>query len=261
MSDHTERPGDGAPSDVTPGEDFVGDERAPGGRPARGVALPVVALVAVIALGLGLLGGWGLFAPRHPGDHSVDAGFARDMSEHHAQAVQMSLLVMQRTDDESVRRLATDIATSQANQQGRMADWLREWGLPMARPAERMAWMAAHDHDAADLPAGVPMPGMATPQEIARLTAASGEAAEVLYLQLMTTHHISGVDMARAAAAGAAEPQVASLAQGMADAQGSEIALMKDMLEERGAQPREDVTPYLDATPGATPTSPGGHQH
>lgn len=252
--DADETPGDGdTPGDGGPAADGVAGGRGAGPVKASGrVATSVLALTAVIALGLGLLGGWALFAPSRPGDHSVDAGFARDMSEHHAQAVQMSLLVMQRTTDPDVRRLATDIATSQANQQGRMAAWLGEWGLPMARPGERMAWMAGHDHGSTDLPAGVAMPGMATPQEIARLTSLSGQDAEVFFLQLMTTHHISGVDMARAAVDDASEPQVVTLAQAMLDAQSSEIALMTDMLEERGARPREDVTPYLD---GASPTA------
>ncbi|MHC5908965.1 DUF305 domain-containing protein, partial [Streptomyces sp. S6] len=37
---------------------------------------------------------------------AVDAGFARDMAVHHQQAVEMSYIVRDRTDDEEVRRLA-----------------------------------------------------------------------------------------------------------------------------------------------------------
>src|SRR5690606_2958074 len=149
----------------------------------------------------------------------------------------MSLLVMERTDDEDVRRLARDIATTQSNQQGRMAAWLQDWGLPMARPGERMDWMDGHGEHTA-VPAGAPMPGMATPQEIDQLTDAEGEQAEVLFLQLMTTHHLAGVEMAEAAVDLAAEQPLIALAQGMADAQESEIGLMTDMLADRGAEPR-----------------------
>src|SRR5699024_1641238 len=74
---------------------------------------PALAAVTVLALCLGTFLGWLVFDPHHPGDDSAEAGFARDMSEHHAQAVQMSQLVMQRTEDEDVRRLAVDIDNNQ----------------------------------------------------------------------------------------------------------------------------------------------------
>lgn len=236
------------------------------GSPARrNLTAPVAALAAALALGLGLLAGWAWFAPRHLGDDGVDAGFARDMSEHHAQAVQMSLLVMQRTEDPDVRRLATDIATTQANQQGMMSAWLGEWGLPMARAGERMTWMSGHDHDDMHLPDGVVMPGMASPEEISRLTDAQGQAAEILYLQLMTTHHIAGVEMAEAAVAGGSEPRLLSLAGAMVDAQRFEISLMHDLLADRDAATREDVSRFLpdnrasarDTTSPAPTGSPG----
>lgn len=230
-------------------------------RPAgRSLTAPVAALAAALALGLGLLAGWAWFAPRHPGDDSVDAGFARDMSEHHAQAVQMSLLVMQRTQDPDVRRLATDIATTQANQQGTMSAWLREWGLPMARAGERMTWMAGHEHAGMHLPEGVVMPGMASPEEISRLTAAQGPDAEILYLQLMTTHHIAGVEMAEAAVADGGEAGLVSLARTMVEAQGSEISLMHDMLAERGAATREDVSRFLPGGRASVPAPSPGHE-
>ncbi|WP_083542043.1 DUF305 domain-containing protein [Kribbia dieselivorans] len=225
-----------------------------------------IAFAAAVGLALGALLGWVAFAPRHPGDDSADAGFARDMSEHHAQAVEMSLLVMQRTDDPDVVRLASDIATSQAYQQGQMGTWLVEWGLPQARPGERMAWMAGHDHATMDMPAGVPMPGMATPAEIAKLTSSRGKAAEVLYLQLMTTHHLAGVEMARAGLDLGRDPQVRSLAEKMVRAQSGEVELMTTMLTERGSQPREDVSAIMGpnspsaSTPAEESSSTmGGH--
>lgn len=211
----------------------------------RRFGAPVLAALAIPTLCLGVLLGWLSFGERSPGDASVDAGFARDMSEHHAQASQMSLLVMQRTEDETVRRLATDIVNNQEFERGMMATWLEDWGLPRAREGARMAWMEGHDHAAMDLPAGVAMPGMATPSEIEELTGSSGREAEVLFLQLMTTHHLSGVEMAQAALDGASDPRVVAAAQKMVSAQSGEVALMRDLLAERGAEPREDVDAWL----------------
>ncbi|MFE9630585.1 DUF305 domain-containing protein [Streptomyces sp. NPDC006463] len=230
-----------------------------------------------------------------PGLHSPDAGFARDMAVHHQQAVEMSFIVRDRTQDEAVRSLAYDIANTQANQRGMMLGWLDLWGLPKVVAGEPpMSWMGTseedgkHDehsghgehsgqgehsghgehgtdgghgghgtgehatdgghsessspsghsgHDTAAKP-GALMPGMATKEELAQLASASGRDAEVLYLQLMTDHHKGGVEMAEACARQCRTPVERDLAQGMVDAQRSELTLMADMLGKRGAAPR-----------------------
>lgn len=210
----------------------------------RSFGAPMLAALIIPTLCLGVLLGWLAFGDRSPGEGSVDAGFARDMSEHHAQATQMSLLVMARSDDEAVQRVAQDIVNNQEFERGMMATWLEDWGLPRARTGERMQWMSGHDHTEMELPAGVPMPGMAAPSEIQALTDATGEEAEVLYLQLMTTHHMSGVEMAQAAL-DADDPRVRAAAQRMIDTQAGEVSLMRDMLADRGAEPREDVDAWL----------------
>lgn len=213
-------------------------------------------------LGAVLLGGLALLAavllwPRSPGDDSAEAGFARDMSEHHAQAVAMSLTTLEASDNPRVTTLAYDIATTQSNQVGQMEAWLRFWDLPMARPGDRMEWMAgidgAHaemgmDGDTGDLagtggepgsPGYRPMPGMATQTELDELAAAEGEAADVLYLQLMVTHHVAGVEMAEAVLEVSGAEEVTRLAEAMVNGQRSEIELMVMMLEDLGAEPRE----------------------
>lgn len=195
-------------------------------------------------------------ADRTPALHSADAGFARDMAVHHQQAVEMSFVVRDRTQDEAVRSLAYDIANTQANQRGMLLGWLDLWGLPKVVAGEPpMAWMApaegsgGHDrhggnsgssghggHGAAK--PGALMSGMATKEEIALLGASSGRDAEVLYLQLMTDHHVGGVAMAQGCAEQCVTPAERDLARGMVAAQQSELTLMADMLKQRGAAPR-----------------------
>lgn len=210
----------------------------------RSFGAPMLAALIIPTLCLGVLLGWLAFGERTPDDGSVAAGFARDMSEHHAQATEMSMLIIPRSDDEAVRRLAQDIINNQEFERGMMATWLEDWGLPRARTGERMQWMSGHDHAGMELPAGVTMPGMATPSEVQALTDASGQEAEVLYMQLMITHHMAGVEMAEAAL-DAEDPRVVAAAQRMINAQGGEIQLMVDMLAERDAEPREDVEAWL----------------
>ncbi|WP_406086112.1 DUF305 domain-containing protein [Streptomyces virginiae] len=186
----------------------------------------------------------GTAAPRTPGLRSPDAGFARDMAVHHQQAVEMSFIVRDRTQDEAVRTLAYDIANTQANQRGMLLGWLDLWGLPKVLADEPpMSWMGASGghgghagHDTAK--PGALMPGMATKEELDRLGAASGRDAEVLFLQLMTDHHKGGVAMAEGCAQRCETPVERALAQGMVDAQRSELTLMEDMLRQRGAAPR-----------------------
>ncbi|MET9347326.1 DUF305 domain-containing protein [Streptomyces termitum] len=175
-------------------------------------------------------------APPVPGTASADAGFARDMSVHHQQAVEMSFIVRDRTRDEEVRRLAYDIANTQANQRGMMLGWLDMWGLPKVESGTApMTWMDMPVTGDSAPKDGALMPGMATNAQLDALRKASGKEAEVLYLKLMTAHHRGGVHMAQGCVERCRVPLQRDLAQGMVDAQESEMALMADMLRKRGA--------------------------
>ncbi|MFB7917619.1 DUF305 domain-containing protein [Streptomyces sp. NPDC056061] len=204
-------------------------------------------------------------APGTPAVDSADAGFARDMAVHHQQAVEMSFIVRDRTRDEEVRRLAYDIANTQANQRGMMLGWLDLWELPKTAPGGRppMAWMgsgheghgtgtagtaetagtagaagAAETEGGFRVHDGSLMPGMATRTQLDRLRTASGRDAEVLYLRLMSDHHRGGIDMARGCARLCAVKAENRLARGMVEAQQSELDMMAGMLRARGAEPR-----------------------
>ncbi|MFD9562513.1 DUF305 domain-containing protein [Streptomyces sp. NPDC059994] len=197
------------------------------------VAALVFATVATVA---SATGGDSEPAEHTPVAASADAGFARDMAVHHQQAVEMSFVVRDRTKDEEVRRLAYDIANTQANQRGMLIGWLDLWGLPKSEPDRLpMAWMGMGSERGAD---GALMPGMATNTELDRLRAADGKQAEILYLQLMTEHHKGGIHMAQGCAQRCTTGVERALAQGMVDSQQSEIDLMAGMLKARGATPR-----------------------
>ncbi|MGC4971684.1 DUF305 domain-containing protein [Streptomyces sp. DT199] len=169
-----------------------------------------------------------------PGDSSVEAGFSRDMAVHHQQAVEMSFIVRDRTDDEAVRTLAYDVINTQANQRGMLLGWLESWGLAKSSSDAPMTWMGHGSmYEAKD---GSLMPGMATNTQLDQLRKAEGKAAEILYLRLMTAHHKGGVDMARGAVKMADDEKLVRLAQTMVDGQQAEMDLMADMLRQRGAE-------------------------
>jgi len=221
---------------VGPDEVDLGDHRDEVGREAgashhgRG-RLAVAALAALVVGVLGTL--WVVQARSSaPSDFGADAGFARDMQTHHAQAVEMAFLVRDRTDDEEVRTVAYDIITSQQQQAGQMYGWLVQWGLDQTGSRPPMAWVGG-EHAAAHARADGTMPGMATAAQLAELKAATGVEAERIFLQLMIDHHAGGVAMAQAAQDDARTPAVRTLAGAIGSSQASEIRLLQQMLAAR----------------------------
>jgi uncharacterized protein (DUF305 family) len=195
-------------------------------------------LVVVASVLAGLVLGWALFGRGgFPLDGSAEAGFARDMQTHHGQAVEMSLLVDDRSNDPAIRILAKDIATSQQHQAGQMFAWLQVWGLSPTGSQPPMAWMGSEHHDTSSASSAsgdtVPMPGMASSADLARLKAATGVEAEKIFHTLMIAHHKGGVEMADAVLARSDVDVVVTLARSMKMAQTAEITAMQQLLAAR----------------------------
>ncbi|MCR2826988.1 DUF305 domain-containing protein, partial [Microbacterium sp. zg.Y909] len=164
----------------------------------RWIAVVLIAVaVAAVAFAAGRFSTFTASGPALPANDSAEAGFARDMQAHHAQAIEMAMTAYRKTDDEQLRVLSYDIATGQAGQRGEMFDWLVKWGLPQAGGAP-MAWMAAsdagHDHGVTGTATLSPEQkreamGMASPAELTALAEAQGTAGDCLFLSLMIRHH------------------------------------------------------------------------
>jgi uncharacterized protein (DUF305 family) len=77
------------------------------------------------------------------------------------------------------------------------------------------------------------MPGLATPGQIAALSAASGVEAERLFLTLMIAHHRGAVEMADAVLDRSDHSVVRAFAKSVVASQTSEIELMRTMLAQR----------------------------
>ena len=216
---------------------------APGGRRRR-------SWVGVVGLATGIVVGTLLFwlaCPRPPADDSAEAGFARDMSAHHLQAVQMAFSILDRSQDPLVRGLASDIIQTQDHQIGQMQAWLDLWGVPATGEEAPMAWMGHA--------AGERMPGLATPQELARLDQLSGEAADREFLRLMIRHHQGGAPMAQAILERSRNAVVTRLARSVIASQQAEVRTMQELLERNGGPLPSSVGPI---GPIATPDD---HRH
>jgi len=113
----------------------------------------------------------------------ADIKFMQGMIGHHAQAVEMVALVPSRTSHDDVKKLALRIDVSQQDEIKMIQHWLEVRGQRVPDPH-------AHQMNGATL-----MPGMLTPEEMARLAEATGAAFDRLFLEGMIKHHAGALTM------------------------------------------------------------------
>ena len=153
----------------------------------------------------------------------ADIKFMQGMIGHHAQAVEMVALVPSRTASDDVRKLAQRIDVSQQDEMNMMREWLQSRGQQIPDPR-------AHH-----MMGGTLMPGMLTPEEMARLTAATGAAFDRLFLEGMIKHHAGAITMVHDlfATDGAGQtPEIFSYASDVDADQRMEIDRMGSLLKE-----------------------------
>ena len=148
----------------------------------------------------------------------------------------MAEIMRDKTKSDYMRLLVSDISLTQQAQIGIMQGWLQAWGLPITGSEPAMAWMG-HPTDGL-------MPGMATPEEIDRLSKLAPERADVLFLRLMISHHQAAIPMAKAILKRTDEPEVSQLATAIIASQKAEIENMKAMVDEKvGDSAEVDLEP------------------
>lgn len=170
----------------------------------------------------------------------ADVQFMTHMIHHHAQALEMARLVPERTDNEQIRTLAARIINAQNDEIALMRRWLQDRGQPVPAAVDSAATTGT-DHDAMDHaapghgePLHMQMPGMLSPEEMARLRASSGAAFDRLFLTSMIRHHEGAVTMVKElfATDGAAQDDEAfKFASDAQVDQATEVARMQRMLE------------------------------
>jgi uncharacterized protein (DUF305 family) len=207
--------------------DEVRDDVTDGG-PSLPAMRAVVLVAALVLLGAAVGYLIGVRGSR-VASSGVDIGFMVDMSDHHDQAVQLAILELSNGQDPIVKGFARDVLLFQRSELGEMGVLLADHDA--ARPEydlQRtvMGWM--------EMPTELQsMPGLASEDDLARLGAARGAEADLLFLSLMSAHHEGGVHMAQFAAEHAADPRVRELAGRMARYQSVEIreySMVRDRL-------------------------------
>jgi uncharacterized protein (DUF305 family) len=152
-------------------------------------------------------------------DHNqADIMFARMMIPHHAQAVEMSSIILAKPDiPAEVTSLATRIKEAQAPEIETMTGWLKAWN----QPTEMM--------DGTTMP-GHSMGGMVDAEGIQRLKSAGGTDAVRLFLTQMIGHHEGAITMAKQEISVGKYPEAIDLCRAIVTSQAAEIVEMKALL-------------------------------
>ena len=168
-------------------------------------------------------------------DHSeADVAFASDMLQHHAQALSMVDLTLDRPLDPEVQDLAEQVRAAQAPEIETFTDWLTEWGEEVPETMRDHA-NAGHGHGGGDLAESMEgmdtdMPGMMSAEEMTALQDAPDAEFQDLWLEMMIEHHEGAVAMAEEhQEAGRYQPAV-ELAGDIAKSQEAEIEVMQGLL-------------------------------
>lgn len=152
-------------------------------------------------------------------DHNqADIMFARMMIPHHAQAVEMSDIMLGKPDiPAEVTSLATRIKDAQAPEIETMTGWLKEWNQPTGMM------------DGTTMP-GHSMGGMVDADGINKLKAAEGTEAVRLFLTQMIGHHEGAITMAEQEISAGKYPEAIELCRAIVTSQTAEIVEMKGLL-------------------------------
>lgn len=145
--------------------------------------------------------------------NAADITYVQDMIVHHRQAMDMALLAPSRAESAKLKSLADRIKAAQGPEIQFMTSWLREQEQKV--PEHH----AAHEG----------MPGMATPEQMEALKAATGKDFDQMFLQLMINHHLGAIKMSEQVLGGGKHIRIEELASDVSVTQAAEIRRMQEL--------------------------------
>ena len=164
--------------------------------------------------------------------NDTDVAFARDMIQHHAQAVAMVEMTRERDLDPEVAQLAEGIRDAQVAEIETFSDWLGEWDeeipptmLDHANAGHGSGDMSETMEDMDDA-----MPGMMSGADMDALQDAGADDFQSMWLKMMIEHHEGAIEMARTEQQDGRYRPAVELAAEIEESQGAEIETMRDLL-------------------------------
>ena len=190
----------------------------------------------------------------------ADVEFMQGMIMHHAQAVEMTALIVSHTDNPRLRSLGERISRSQSEEIKFMKRWLVARGEPTTRTSSPRAGPPETNSpgtsssgagrspgpgtpDMSDMSHGptMLMPGMLSPEQMDALGRAKGAQFDRLFLAGMIQHHNGALLMVKnlfdTAGAGQ-DAELFNFATDVDTGQRAEIRIMQGMLEKEAAEER-----------------------
>ncbi len=167
-----------------------------------------------------------------PPRSAKDVEFMQGMIMHHAQAVEMTAMVEERTENKDVRKIGAKISQSQTDEINFMRRWLRLRGEKTEMEMKEMSGMNGMNHSNS----GHLMPGMLTPKQMEKLKNAKGAEFDKLFLKGMIQHHEGALIMVKdlfdTAGAGQ-DAEIFNFTSDIDTGQRGEIKIMQEMLDKK----------------------------
>ncbi|MGH3353391.1 MAG: DUF305 domain-containing protein [Nocardioides sp.] len=169
--------------------------------------------------------------------NKADVAFATDMIQHHAQAMSMVDLTMERDLEPEVQELADAIRAAQSPEIETMSGWLQEWGeeVPSTMRDHVNGGHEGHGGEEGSMSDSMEgmdddMPGMMSGEDMESLEKASDAEFQDMWLEMMVEHHEGAVEMSETEQdKGRFKPAV-DLAGTIIETQATEIDTMEKLL-------------------------------
>ena len=166
--------------------------------------------------------------PANADYNATDVGFAQGMIPHHAQAIEMADIALQKSTYEPVLKLARAIKGAQDPEIQQMSKWLSNRGQKVPDTSMSMD----HGDHSMDGMGSMMTSGMMTEADMKKLNESTGSAFDRLWLQLMIQHHEGAITMAKEELANGKNPEMQTLAQAIISGQQKEIDEMNGLLKQ-----------------------------
>lgn len=169
--------------------------------------------------------------------NKADVAFATDMIPHHAQAMSMVDMTMDRDLDPEVQELVDAIRAAQTPEIETMSSWLQEWGeeVPATMRDHVNGGHDGHGDEESSMSDSMEgmdgdMPGMMSGKDMETLKDAPDAKFQDLWLKMMVEHHQGAIEMSEAEKdEGRFKPAV-DLAGTIIKTQSTEIDTMEKMV-------------------------------
>ena len=169
-----------------------------------------------------------LAIPANADYNATDVGFAQGMIPHHAQAIEMADMALQKSTNEPVLKLARAIKGAQDPEIQQMSKWLSNRGQKVPDTSMPMD----HGDHSMDGMGSMMTSGMMTEADMKKLNESTGTAFDRLWLQLMIQHHEGAITMAKEELTKGKNPEMQTLAQAIISGQQKEIDEMNGLLKQ-----------------------------